>query len=61
MSPLMSEDLRYPVGKCPDPVEPTSEQRRASIAVLAALPENLRAAVDSLTDSQIDTPYREGG
>ncbi|MGC1296987.1 MAG: putative metal-dependent hydrolase [Alloacidobacterium sp.] len=57
----MSEDPRYPAGKCPDPVEQTSEQRRASIAVLAALPENLRSAVHSLADSQVDTPYREGG
>src|ERR1700722_3029900 len=54
-------DPRYPVGKCPPPIEQTPEQRHASIAVLAALPENLRSAVHSLTDSQVDTPYREGG
>jgi hypothetical protein len=58
---MSSEDLRYPVGKSPDPVEQTAQQRRASIAVIAALPENLRSAVHSLTDAQIDTPYREGG
>jgi hypothetical protein len=34
---------------------------RASIAILAALPENLRSAVSDLTEVQIDTPYREGG
>ncbi len=54
-------DPRYPVGKCPPPIEQTPEQRHASVAVLAALPENLRSAVHSLTDSQVDTPYREGG
>jgi hypothetical protein len=57
----MSEDPRYPVGKCPDPVEQTPQQRRASIAILAALPENLRSAVSGLTDRQADNPYREGG
>ncbi len=57
----MSEDLRYPVGTCPDAVEQTTQQRHASIAVIAALPENLRSAVHGLTESQIDTPYREGG
>jgi DinB superfamily len=57
----MSEDLRYPVGKCPAPVEQSPAQRRAPIAVIAALPENLRSALHGLTDVQIDTPYREGG
>ncbi len=57
----MSEDLRYPVGKFAGPIEQTPEQRRASIAVIAALPENLRSAVHGLSDSQVDTPYREGG
>lgn len=31
------------------------------IAGLAALPENLRSAVDGLDDTQLDTRYREGG
>ena len=57
----MSDDPRYPVGKCPTPVKQTPEQRRASIAVIAALPENLRSAVHGLNDAQVDTPYREGG
>ncbi len=61
MSSVTSEDLRYPVGKFPSPIEQTPEQRRASIAVIAALPENLRSAVNGLTEPQIDTPYREGG
>lgn len=57
----MTEDLCYPVGNCPKPVDQTPEQRRASIAIIAALPENLRSAVQGLTDKQVDTPYREGG
>src|ERR1700749_1443874 len=59
--PHMSEDLRYPVGKFSDPIEQTDAQRRASLATMAALPENLRSPVDGLTEAQLDTPYREGG
>ena len=61
MSSVTNEDLRYPVGDFAGAIEQTPEQRRASIAVIAALPENLRSAVNGLTEPQIDTPYREGG
>jgi len=57
----MSEDLRYPVGKFSGSIEQSEAQRRASLATMAALPENLRSAVDGLTEAQLDTPYREGG
>jgi hypothetical protein len=57
----MSGDLCYPVGKFSSPVEQTAQQRQASIATLAALPENLRSAVSGLTEAQLETPYREGG
>ena len=39
----------------------TSEERSACIASIKALPQNIRAAVQGLTDAQLDTPYREGG
>jgi hypothetical protein len=35
--------------------------RAAHIQTLRLLPERLRAAVSGLNDSQLDTPYREGG
>jgi hypothetical protein len=57
----MSEDLRYPIGDFNCPVEQTPQQRHNSIATVAALPENLRSAVNGLTEAQTDTPYREGG
>ncbi len=53
--------MRYPIGNFAGPLEQTPEQRRGSIAVLAALPENLRSAVSGLSEAQLDTPYREGG
>jgi hypothetical protein len=54
-------DPRYPIGKFERPEVLDAQKRRACIATLCALPENLRAAVYGMTDSQIDTPYREGG
>jgi hypothetical protein len=57
----VTEDLRYPVGRFTKPIAQTPQQRQISIAVLAALPENLRSAVDGLSERQLETPYREGG
>jgi DinB superfamily len=54
-------DPRYPIGKFTRPDLIDTRQRREFVATLAALPENLRAAVYGLNNSQIDTPYREGG
>jgi hypothetical protein len=39
----------------------TTDQRTAKIARIAACPPALRAAVEDLTDEQLDTPYRDGG
>ncbi len=38
-----------------------AEVRAGQIETLRLLPERLRAAVDGLSDSQLDTPYRDGG
>lgn len=39
----------------------TTDKRSAKIARIAALPPVLRQAVAGLSDSQLDTPYRDGG
>ena len=54
-------DPRYPVGKFVMPKDASPASRKAAIAEIAATPGKLRAAVAGLTDSQLDTPYREGG
>lgn len=54
------KDLRYPIGKFIRAAANVTDHASA-IATLAALPQNLRAAVHGLTDAQLDTPYREGG
>ncbi len=55
------EDLRYPIGKFKSPPESTPAVRAEHIETLRLLPERLSAAVAGLNDSQLDTPYRDGG
>lgn len=59
----MSDDsLRYPTGKPAPKDGPLAEQERAAlIERLETVPRRLRAALDGLTDGQLDTPYRDGG
>ena len=54
-------DLRFPVGKFTWPAHVTADDRTVWIRSLAEAPSLLRAAVAGLSDSQLDTPYREGG
>ncbi|HEY2352343.1 MAG TPA: putative metal-dependent hydrolase [Candidatus Acidoferrum sp.] len=54
-------DARYPIGKMQMPKEITPDMRRSSIESIARTPKNLREAVSGLSESQLDTPYREGG
>jgi uncharacterized damage-inducible protein DinB len=58
---MMSDDLRYPVGPYRKPVSISAAEREGFIGEIAGTPGRLRAAVRGLTDSQLDTVYREGG
>lgn len=54
-------DLRYPIGKfTPQPTH-TAAEISACIEQIRILPLKLEAAIAGLTDSQLDTPYRDGG
>jgi uncharacterized damage-inducible protein DinB len=55
------DDLRYPIGRFLPPAAGTPGIRAAQIETLGLLPERLRAAVNGLSDAQLDTPYRDGG
>lgn len=55
------DDLRYPVGRFDPKSGLPPGGRSALIESVAAAPSRLRQAVDSLSDTQLDTPYREGG
>ncbi len=61
MSTVPSVNLSYPIGKF-QWTSPNSDVQRADfIAQIAALPQNLRAAVVGLEDAQLERPYRPGG
>lgn len=53
-------DLRYPIGRWAAPDDQPETAARL-IDAIAAAPAALRAAVEGLTDAQLDTPYRDGG
>ncbi|HJZ68810.1 MAG TPA: bacillithiol transferase BstA [Blastocatellia bacterium] len=54
-------DLRYPIGSFKLEGTPTDEEVRRAIDHIAEAPAKLRAAVDGLSQEQLDTPYRPGG
>ncbi len=54
-------DPRYPIGKFHYEGPPSEQQKQRFLDDIASAPANLRAAVKSLSDAQLDTPYRDGG
>jgi uncharacterized damage-inducible protein DinB len=58
---MEANDLRYPVGKFQFPASISDSDRQLFIEQIAETPANLRAALDGLTEHQMDTPYRPGG
>ena len=54
-------DPRFPIGKFHYDGPPTQEQKQQFLDEIARTPANLRAAIKSLSDHQLDTPYRDGG
>ncbi|MFY9559775.1 MAG: bacillithiol transferase BstA [Terriglobales bacterium] len=54
-------DPRYPIGKFSFDGPLTAEQKQQYLNDIEQTPARLRAAVSGLSDSQLNTPYREGG
>jgi uncharacterized damage-inducible protein DinB len=54
-------DARYPIGKFHYDGPPNEEQKQEFLDDIARTPVNLRAAVNDLSEVQLDTPYRPGG
>jgi uncharacterized damage-inducible protein DinB len=54
-------DLRYPIGTFSFEGTLSNEERQAMIDQIAETPQKMRAAVDGLTDEQLNTPYRPDG
>lgn len=57
----MTNDLRFPIGEFDRNYEVSSQARRERIVTIADLPDNVASAVAGLSETQIDTPYRDGG
>ena len=55
------EQLRYPIGRFAEDPHPTPEKYERWIDSIAALPGELHLLVKSLSDDQLDTPYRLDG
>src|SRR2546430_9727864 len=54
-------DPRFPIGKFHYEGTPSAEQRRKFIGEIEQTPAAVRAAVQGLSPTQLDTPYRDGG
>lgn len=54
-------DPRYPIGDFKMPAQVTPARCHQAIDELASTPAKLRAAVKGLSETQLDTPYRDGG
>ena len=55
------EQLRYPIGKYEAPAVITREHLEEWIGILETLPGKLEDLVRSLTEDQLETPYRPDG
>jgi hypothetical protein len=58
---MIAADRQYPVGKFRTPESFAEPDRARWIDTIAAAPALMREAARSLTDRQLETPYREGG
>lgn len=54
-------DPRYPIGQVKLTGKLTSAERQRAFTAMAALPNQLYDAVRGLSETQLDTPYRDGG
>ncbi len=54
-------DPRYPIGKFSYSGPLTADQKKQCLDNIEQTPTRLREAVRGLTDTQLDTPYRDGG
>ena len=58
---MSTADLRYPIGPFQFGLPVSTQERSLYLAQVEEAPAKLRAAVANLSDSQLDTPYRDGG
>jgi uncharacterized damage-inducible protein DinB len=54
------QDLRYPIGKY-EPQPFSEDLKNQWLQEIAQLPDNLEQAISNLNETQLQTPYRDGG
>ena len=54
-------DPRYPIGRFDYPETVSAGEREVLLSRVAATPARLRRVVAGLTNTQLETPYRDGG
>jgi uncharacterized damage-inducible protein DinB len=57
----VSDDVRYPIGPLRPNKSLSPAERSKEIEKIARAPAVLRRAVEGLSETQLDTPYRDGG
>ena len=58
---MQMSDPRYPLGKFSFDGDLTAEQKKQYLNDIEQLPARFRAALQGLSEKQLDTPYRNGG
>jgi hypothetical protein len=58
---VVERDPRYPIGRLSVPEQVEPGELRSAIRDLSEMPELLRNALDGLEETELATPYREGG
>jgi len=55
------EKLKYPIGKFTEPTSYTQELRKEFIEILKNAPKQFEDAINSLSEKEMNIPYRDGG
>jgi len=58
---MTTEELKYPIGRYDRPTAFTADNLKKSIQDIEDFPKKIRKEVQSLSDVQLDTPYRPAG
>lgn len=58
---MNENDLKYPIGNFAPPAHISANHRGQFIDNLDALPGQIKSIVANLSETQLDTPYRDGG
>lgn len=58
---MTEEQIKFPIGKFNPPESYTQQAINEWIARIKGFSQNLREALDGLSDDQLNTPYRPGG